>query len=264
VSIPTTGVSHQGNHALAAPDPSDHLCVVSWNIQFGENYAAAARAFRESAPLRRADIILLQEMDEIGTDHIGRSAELNYFYAAAGVHPKTGRNFGNAVMSPWPLRFPDVVPLPYKSLMQGQFRMAVRATLDIDGTPIDACSVHTEVPSLSSPKRMRQFEEIAKATADWPSKRTVIGGDFNTLTRRGINALGKRMRTIDAHRVSVGAGPTLRRAGQDFVLDHVFARGLSPVAAGVVDDIHASDHRPLWVRLAIDQDDEDDRRQGHE
>lgn len=242
-------VVSEGHTASPTRPASWPIRLVSWNIQFGVEVAAATRELAEHPDLRDADIILLQEMDEVGTAALAESLSLNYVYGAPGVHKQTGRNFGNAVLSPWPVGAPDVVLLPYKSAVNGQERVLVHTVVTVDGEPIDVGSVHTEVPSLSSPKRLRQFDQIGLAARSWSSERLIVGGDFNTITRRGVRAVAERMAVVGATRVTEGVGPTLRRRGQEFSLDHVFVSGLDRIAAGVVAGSDASDHRPLWVTL---------------
>ena len=243
---------HSGAHGGAgSADAVSSLRVVTWNIQFGVEVEAAADALLQRDELRGADIVLLQEMDEVGTEAIARIVGLNHVFASSGVHAQTGRHFGNAVLSTWPLRDPEVVRLSHRSAVQGQDRVAVRATVAVGPYDVDACSVHTEVPSLSPPKRRRQFDEVVEATERWAPERLIVGGDFNTLTSRGVSIVTQRMRRIRAERVSAGAGTTLRRAGKEFTLDHVYARGVVPIDCGVVRDLTASDHRPLWVRVGI-------------
>jgi endonuclease/exonuclease/phosphatase (EEP) superfamily protein YafD len=242
----------QGQYGPSAPRSTGMVRVVSWNIQFGVEVDAAALALAEHPHLRDADIILLQEMDEVGTARLAELLSLNFVYAAPGVHQQTGRNFGNAVLAPWPLGEPKAVLLPHKASVRGQSRVLVLTEVMVSGRAIDAGSVHTEVPSMGSAKRLRQFDEIAAAAARRVAARAIVGGDFNTVSRRGIAALTERMGAVGAVRVSTGAGTTLRRSGQEFTLDHIFARGLEPVATGVVTGSMASDHRPLWVTLRAD------------
>ena len=238
------GVSTGDSRAIPA-----QLLVVSWNVQFGVEAAAAAAALLESPQLRDADLILLQEMDEQGTELVARTVGLEYVYVPASVHPQTGRNFGNAVLSRWPLTDPGVVSLPYTSAVQGQPRQVVHAVAHVGPVRIRACSVHTEVATLSPAKRRRQFAAIGDVTRAGQDELLVIGGDFNTLTRRGIEAVTSRLASIGAGRATEGAGPTLRRGGREFSLDHIYARSLTPMSCGVVAGLGASDHRPLWVRL---------------
>lgn len=238
-----------GGAAPARPDVAGLVRAVTWNIQFGIGAEAAATSLLHHEALRDADIVLLQEMDEAGTALIAEKVGMHYVFAAASLHPKSGRDFGNAILSPWPVTDAAIVDLPHQSVVQGQPRIVVRATVAVGPDCIDTCSVHTEVPTLSSSKRKEQFATIASATAAKGFDLLLIGGDFNTVSRRGIETAVDRLATIGAVRVSRDAGPTLRRGGREFTLDHVFARGLQPLDTGVVTGIDASDHRPLWVNL---------------
>jgi endonuclease/exonuclease/phosphatase family metal-dependent hydrolase len=249
-TVATSPRIHSESFARQDQQARAELLVVSWNVQFGVNAQAAADALRDSAPLRDADFVLLQEMDEQGTALIAEAIGLNYVYAAASVHPQTGRDFGNAVLSRWPLTDLGVVVLPHKSAVQGQPRQVVHAVANLGATGIRVCSVHTEVPTLSYSKRLRQFAAIGGVAVAWERDALIIGGDFNTLTRRSVDAVSSRLAPTGAHRVTEGAGPTLRRRGREFFLDHIYARSLIPRSCGVVTGLDASDHRPLWVRLA--------------
>jgi endonuclease/exonuclease/phosphatase family metal-dependent hydrolase len=240
----------QGRHRRSVPTPAGPLKVVSWNIKFGVEIDAATRVLLDRDELRDADLVLLQEMDEAGTARIAETLGVDYVYGAPGVHVQTGRDFGNAILSRWPLGQPHVFELPHRAAVRGQPRVLVTTHLDLEGERVFVGSVHTEVASLSPPRRRRQFDEIAVAAGRRDDERLVIGGDFNTLTARGIRTLSGRLTSIGATRVSAGSGPTLSRRGQEFTLDHVFARGWEPVAAGVVAADEASDHRALWVDLA--------------
>ncbi len=250
-------VVHHGQYAPDAPRSAGTLRVVSWNIQFGVEIDAAALELAANPHLRDADIVLVQELDEDGTARLAEQLSLNFVYAAPGVHQQTGRNFGNAVLSPWPLGEPEVIRLPYKASVRGQSRVLTLSEVTVGSLAIRTGSVHTEVPSMSSAKRLRQFDQIAAAIAGPSVDRAVVGGDFNTVSRRGIAALTERMEAVGAKRISTGAGTTLRRTGQEFALDHIFARGLEPLATGVVSGCTASDHRPLWVTMRADDNRED-------
>jgi endonuclease/exonuclease/phosphatase family metal-dependent hydrolase len=240
---------HQGVGRRPEFDGRRQLLVVTWNVQFGIEVEAAATALTTHPALRGADVVLLQEMDEVGTQSIAESIDVDWVFSALGPHRKTGRNFGNAVLSRWPLRQPDSWEVPHKSAIQGQARLVVGAIADLGPHDVAACSAHAEVPSLSPPRRREQFAGIAEATKRWQSPRLIAGGDFNTLTERGVNAVDRAMGAVDATRVSAGAETSLRRAGREFPLDHVFARGFDSIDRGVVTGLAASDHRPLWVRL---------------
>ncbi len=240
-----------GEYVEQAPAPDGQLRVASWNIKYGEAVYAAVGTLHAVEVLKSVDVLLLQEMDERGVETIARSLGLNYVYGSATVRISTGRNFGNAILSPWPLEDVVSLSLPRGNRLMGGNRIVVRATVLIGDVPVQAYSVHTETVTLPWKQRVQQFEHLASAAASWSGEHVVVGGDFNTATRRGVAVLSGLMGEIDLDHVSKGAGSTFQRASRDWPLDHIFARGFSTAEQGVVKDAEGSDHLPLWVRLAI-------------
>jgi len=223
--------------------------VVTWNIRFGIEFADAARVLRDHPALADADIVLLQEMDEIGTAAIADAIGANWVYYAAAAHHTTSRGFGNAVLSRWPITGAAEIPLPHSALIRGQPRSATRACVVVEGREVLTYSAHTEIRSMRLARRVQQFATIAADAGTHSAPLAVIGGDFNTATARDITTLGDEMHRADLVHMSATAGPTFRRFNRDFCLDHVFARGLTASAAGKVSQVTASDHLPLWVEL---------------
>lgn len=227
------------------------LRAVSWNIEFGLRADAAATILAEHPDLREADVVMLQEMDEPGTATIAERLEMAHVYAAASVHPQTDRPFGNAIVSRWPISAPAITHLPHVAAIQGQPRIALTAMLDVEGRQVSGVSVHTETPVLSHRKRLVQFISLGDDVASLPNERVIVGGDFNTASSRSVQAVTEELARRGLHRMSAGSGATLRRAGREFVLDHVFARGFAPVASGVVRDLEVSDHAPVWADVEL-------------
>ncbi|HZM49995.1 MAG TPA: endonuclease, partial [Vicinamibacteria bacterium] len=83
-----------------APRP---IRVVSFNVKYGRNVTGAAALLKGDVRLKGADVIALQEMDETGVECLARTLALNYVYYPGAVHPVDHRNFGNAILSPWPI-----------------------------------------------------------------------------------------------------------------------------------------------------------------
>lgn len=79
----------------------------------------------------------------------------------------------------------------------------------------------------------------------------IIGGDFNTVTGWGIKSLAQRYAARELNHDSADLGPTYTRFGlRPSATDHIFSRGFDRLDAGVLWDVTASDHFPVWVRLA--------------
>ena len=135
-------------------------------------------------------MLFLQEMDEAGTEAVADALNLYYVYASASTHPKSGRDFGNAVLSPAPLEARAVIELPHKARVGGQPRIAISAVAHLNGSDdVTLCCSQTEIPALSSTRHQEQFAALASTAADWQTDHVAVGGDFNTVTRKGVRAL---------------------------------------------------------------------------
>lgn len=239
-----------GEFAAGRPLDSAGLLVVSYNLRYGEAIEDAIRAYRESNPLPEADIVLLQEMDEAGVGVLARELGYNYAYFPASV-AEDGDNFGNAILARWPISDPFKLILPGLHPLTGQQRTATRATVTVANMPILVYSTHIEVATAPPSLREAQFaailEDIPAAAAH-----VIVGGDFNTVTGWGVDALAEQFAAAGLDHASAGLGPTFTRFGmRPSATDHLFSRGFEPLDAGVLSDVTASDHFPVWARFTL-------------
>ncbi len=210
---------------------------------------AAVGELRTSDPLQGADIILLQEMDETGTEQVARELGHNYVYYPASVPFLQGRNLGNAILSRWPLTQPHKLILPYRHPAIRQTRIAVRATVPIGNRDVVVYSVHTEVYFTSIKHKKAQVTALVEDIGPGGGP-LILGGDFNTISRRGIKCMSGQFAQIDMLHASEGSGPTVGVLGMwTAAADHIFTRGFQVLAAGAVDAARASDHFPVWTEL---------------
>jgi endonuclease/exonuclease/phosphatase family metal-dependent hydrolase len=232
-----------GQYAVRAA-PDSVLRVVSFNIQFARHIEAAIALLGLEAKLRAPDVLALQEMDEAGVERIGRALTLNYVYYPSAVHPVSGRNFGNAILSPWPILESRKLPLPHRSVYRDLERAAVVATIEVGGEAVRVYSVHLETLfALGDRERRDQVRAILADAARSPDP-VIIAGDLNS------HDLGAMFKAAGYAWPTARVGPTIAA----FSWDHIFTRGLGRDAvagAGAVRDTRgASDHRPVWVELA--------------
>lgn len=228
-----------------------NLKVVSWNIQFGTNIDGAIAELQQVRPLIDADVILLQEMDSAGVGRIATTLDMHSTYKRACIHPKSGREFGNAILSATPLVDVRVIDLPHQASIQGTPRLVLGATTKVGTNDVEVWSVHTEVTTMRWWKRAEQYDAIVDAISASHADHLVIGGDFNTATDRSTAGLTERMATIDAERITTQAGHSLQRVRRKFTLDHMYTRGIRAVDVGVCADTQASDHAPIWADLRL-------------
>jgi endonuclease/exonuclease/phosphatase family metal-dependent hydrolase len=239
--------------ATGGDPPPAPLRVVTFNIAYAVEIDRAIEVLRTSEPLREPDILALQEMDAPGTERIAKALGMNAVYFPSGVHPKHDRDFGCAILSPWPLEEPRKLVLPHGARVSGLRRSAVSATVVRGTQRIRAYSLHLPSPlAISGGSRKAQLRALAAdaASAEGP---VVIAGDFNSHGK--VEELAK----AGFAWVTRDVGPTARfrllgigLAGLSY--DHVLARQLrvaaEPAAVGVVaDNRGASDHNPVWVVL---------------
>jgi endonuclease/exonuclease/phosphatase family metal-dependent hydrolase len=228
--------------------------VVSFNIKFGEKVDHAIYELSEFEELRNADIILLQEMDANGTECIAKTLNYNYIYYPASVHTHHDKFFGNAILSKWLIQNEEKVILPHENPKNGQRRIATSATIKIGKNSIEICSVHTETLWLQKLKRLDQVENIKHHILKLKDiKYAIIGGDFNTLEKKDINATTRIFKTIgfDWATESVGSTSKVLLGLKKTTLDHIYTKGMKIVSTGKVEATKASDHFPVWVTLRI-------------
>ena len=247
------GPRHEGHYARSDPQNNapDTVKVISYNVKFGKKVDAAIKELRTVPYLRLADIILLQEMDGEGVRIVADSLDLEYVYYPASVHRAHGRDFGNAVLSRWPIEDFRKIILPHSKPTDDQKRIAVGATVVAGGLRIRVFSVHTETFWMNYDKRLEQADSLVRAVSKEYSY-LVIAGDFNTPFGRNVKDIERSFTASGFIRANSGVGWTARVLPfglWKMELDHIFVKGFDVIAAGKFKEGQASDHVPLWTIL---------------
>lgn len=227
--------------APAGVEEADTLLVVSFNLELGEAVDSAVSVLTSTPEVRGADLVLLQEMDAEGTRRVAEALGMAWVYYPAIERSSTGRDFGNAILSRWPVVEDEKIVLPYLGVLNRSQRIATAATVRVGRRLVRVYSVHLATPvNLGWRYRRAQWRAVL---ADARShRRVIIGGDLNSRSL-GEEALrrGFSWPTRD--------GPRTLLWGR---WDHLFLRGFStPGRAGsgtVLDNRDSSDHLPVWVR----------------
>jgi endonuclease/exonuclease/phosphatase family metal-dependent hydrolase len=219
------------------------LRVVTFNLKWGQEVDRAAELFSRPGPLRDADLVVLQEMDEPGTARLARALGFGYVYVPSAVHPVPKHDFGVALLSPWPLEEPGKLLLPHRNRFRKLRRAAAVATLRSPLGRIRVYGIHLESPAGARGQVRRDQARTVLADASGWEGPVIAAGDFNG--RVGPRELASAGFTWATEAVKNTAGP--------FDFDHVLARGLclagSGAAAAAKDETDASDHDPVWAVL---------------
>jgi endonuclease/exonuclease/phosphatase family metal-dependent hydrolase len=237
------GPRYSGSYAR---ERATGLRVVTFNVRFGHRIDRTEGLFQKAAHLRGADVIALQEMDAPGTERLARQLGYDYVYYPSARHGATGRDFGNAVLTRWPIEADHKLVLPHLSGLRRMSRAATAADLRLPSGLMRVYCVHLGAPTEMLPrKRVDQALAIAEDARGFPGA-VIVAGDFNNR-----DLVVRALENADFTWVTRDLGATLRF----FCWDHVFARGLDsppPKGRGIVADNNgASDHLPVWVDLPL-------------
>lgn len=244
-----------GSFAPAVLEHDGSIKIVTWNIKYGDEIEMAIQELTETPELANADVLLLQEMHAPGVEAIARALGYNYVYYPASLHTRHDKDFGNAVLSKWPIVSSEKLMLPNANPRTGQRRIAVLGSLDVAGNPVDVYSVHTETMWMGPDGRAEQFDRVANASEDerYTLEMAAVGGDFNTLTPQGRKELTTRFVDAGFQPALSEDVPTISVAGVGVTADHIFIRGMETEASGVWPDTEASDHFPVWTVVNLPQ-----------
>jgi endonuclease/exonuclease/phosphatase family metal-dependent hydrolase len=237
---PRFGGSPAGPVAVQASRPGA-VRVASFNAGYAEHMDGIVALFEGDSALRRADVVVLQEMNERAAQRIADALGMHWIYYPATHHPVPNDNFGNALLSRWPITQDAKLILPHRSWSRGTQRAAVLGTVHVGGRPVRVVALHLSTPlEVWFSGQRDQAEVILGAVEGW--EHVVVAGDWNSGGLAGL---------FEEHGFSWptnGLGATHHLWG----LDHVVARGFVPVGRGKVEDNRGtSDHKPVWVELAF-------------
>ncbi len=231
----------------------EKLTVVSYNIEYARKIPEAIEIFKKNIELNKADVIFLQEMDSIGVKKIAKALNYNYVYYPAVIHPINKKDFGNAVLSKWPILNDQKIIIPNFDLKSRQ-RIAVGATLLIGDKKVMVFSLHMGI-FVKPSERKQRVSNILKHIP--PSiKYCIIGGDFNTFTKKDNKEIFDAFTKSDFKLATQRIGWTERHWYLFFkkaTLDHIYTKGLHPAKSGKVIDRSASDHLPIWTELTFQE-----------
>jgi len=225
------------------------LKVVSYNIKFSKKIDKALELLEGLDELKHADIIFLQEMDEAGVQRIADALHYNYVYYPAVKHPLYNRNFGNAIVTKWPIVYDQKVILPHLDPEKLQ-RIAVGAVLKVGAKYVMAYSVHMRI-WLHPFQRKNQMSRLLNSIPSY-FDHCIIAGDFNTFTTFNRTVI---FESFDEHNFKLATENvdwTYKHwymFNKKSLMDYIFVRNFNTLGAGRVSSRKASDHLPIWTEL---------------
>lgn len=230
--------------AIRPASSGDTLRIVSFNIEYANETKRAIRILKSAPALRDADVLLLQEMTGPTTKLVADSLGMYYVYYPATYNRVIRHDFGNAVLSRWPIVEDAKLILPSRSRYAKTQRIATAATIDVAGSRVRVYSTHLGTSlDLGWEGRVAQLRAIIDDAAAYPH--VILGGDMNS---------------ADIGKVARDAGflwptDTIRKSNPAGRLDHFYLRGLSVLDSAGAGTHYVprtiSDHSAIWVRARL-------------
>ncbi len=254
-SLPFFNYTHSEKPRYALRDhlPKRSFCesikVVSYNIEYSLRISQVIELFKQTPQIYEADIFCLQEMTPEAVQEIALKLRYNYVYYPAVYHPKIKNDFGNAVLSKWPIIHDQKVILPKISHEKMQ-RIAVGATIDFGVHKLLVFSVHTKM--LITPSQWPVPINALLNHIPSASPYCLIAGDFNTFFKKSTDTVVNLLAQANFEWVHDQSSWTYRYRhffNKKSYLDHIFVRGLTARNFGHILNFKPSDHLPLWAEL---------------
>ncbi|MCD4778952.1 MAG: endonuclease/exonuclease/phosphatase family protein [Candidatus Omnitrophica bacterium] len=210
--------------------------VVSYNIKHSKKMDKAIKLIKEHEKLADADIIFLQEMTPDGIIQIAHALNYNFVYYPAILHPQLKKDFGNAIVSKWPLSDDYKIILPPITHKSRQ-RIAIGATVKINNKTINVFSLHMGI--FIRPDERKNMVDLIINSVDETCQYSIIGGDFNSFTKKDRKNITESFARLDYQHATPDIGWTYKQwyfFNRKAPLDHIFAKNMHVVQSGKIED----------------------------
>lgn len=241
------------------------MTVLVYNIHAGLDTARQNNLERVAELVRTtgADLVLLQEVDR-NTQRSGPTDQPAVLARLTGYSMVFGRtigfqggDFGNALLSRWPIERDTLIPLtvtapPGRTAEGREQRGVLLATVRAPGGPITVLNTHLDA-SGEDVWRVQEIAGVLRAAATAnPKVPLLVGGDLNALPESPIHQELRAAGFRDAWpQCGTGDGFTFPATTPSRRIDYLYMTGRMRCVSAQVIPSGASDHRPLLVRVRL-------------
>jgi endonuclease/exonuclease/phosphatase (EEP) superfamily protein YafD len=238
-------VASFGLTAAPSGGGAETVTVLSSNLEFGGGNADdVVKGVRD----HQADVVVLVELTPQAVTRL-RTAGLDEALPYVVGHVEAGTS-GAAIRSRWPLSLIDEGKGVDGSLFWEPYALVQRPA-----GAFRVKAVHTRQPIVSARGWERDLDRLHTWQLAQPTDQPlVMAGDFNaSQSHPAFRATLEGL--TDAHRATGGGWvrtwPQGRRIPPFVQLDHVLARGVTAVDAGVT-PVRGSDHAAVWATVTLE------------
>ena len=238
----------------SAAEPRE-LTILSYNIHHGEGLDGKIDLERIAKIIsnNKADLVALQEVDRNtkrsgGVDQAKELARLTSMHHVFGrAINYEGGEYGQAILSRWPISLPIVHALPQKAGREQ--RIALFAVIDgVRGLTFTTTHLDHQIETI----RVDQARALNEFFEKKQSSVSILAGDFNAAPQtEPMQILLKEWEDS----ASENAAPTIPAEKPTKRIDYILFRqpkaAWRVVRSEVLDEPVASDHRPVLSRLQV-------------
>jgi endonuclease/exonuclease/phosphatase family metal-dependent hydrolase len=241
-----------------AADLPRRLRVVTFNLHM-EPGDKIERGLLADPALRDADLIFFQEVHRDGTACSAAcviARDLGYYAVYAPGHVNGIGDDGVAVVSRAPITSAQVLELPFYNVhFNGGRRIALAATIELNGRPVTVYAVHLENRLTVHDRRVQMMPVLEHAQRQQTP--VIIAGDFNTSPFTWLaHVIPFPIGTQDDHLEALvrahgfatpvaNSGPTHHHLWMK--LDGIYTRGFTTQQFATATARDVSDHLALWA-----------------
>lgn len=221
--------------------------VVSFNVFYALGKKRLEKTFFEALERIRPDAICLQEALAGKKRDFARDVAKKLGYHALFSRRATlaGRRIGIAVLLHEANRDGTSIVLPGSSLYRPRILQIV--TTRTHHIQWRVANTHLYVGSFVN--RRKQLAAVIQALDDADhTLPTVLAGDFNTKTKREVEIFTHMLQDA-GFQVPKTIPYSWKLLGIKRQLDWIAARHCAITAAGVLQDVKGSDHKPVWADI---------------
>jgi len=243
-----SGPFYKGDYANTPGQFDGSLRVVTWNLHYAEKLDEVISALENAKQLQDADVLLLQEVNLKGVEAIAQKLHDNYVYYPAAYHRERREEYGNAILTKWPITDPEKLALPNWLPGWLESRNAAKTRISVGEREILVYSVHLDVFWMV-PGWVKSQGEFLVEEASNEDAFVIQGGDYNTWNAGSIAVLEKEYSEAGLERLTTGTGYTFESSVLKLTLDHIFSTEVNAYQSGVYRHTDASDHFPVWADI---------------
>ena len=261
VAVLALAAAAMGASCASAPSPrpaAATLRVMTYNIRAGNDLDRQSNLARIGALIDslRVDVALLQEVDR-RTGRSGRVDQAAVIAQRADMHVVFGSSmdfdggeYGNAILSRWPVQSSRVVPLPSDEAQSDaaqptEPRSVLHVVVSAPHGAVHVLNTHVDHRAASPARKAQVLELLAYVASAVPrDARVVLGGDLNAPPDAAeVRSLAVVLSDVWPS-CGGGDGVTFRSDAPDRRIDYIMLANLECTAARVVVTT-LSDHRPV-------------------